>query len=338
MYLHEDGCKLLCIPENVCIQDHYLHEIIISEGHSLVAHLGLSKTLAYLRNHVWWKNIARDTRTYCESCVTCKQSKPPNQKPFGLLNSLKVATYPWELMGFNFVSPLPESSNHDGMFNSISVFIDLLTGMVHLVPSHTNYKALQVAELIFSEIYKHHGLPKNIMSDRDVIFTSNFWMHLHKLIGVNLQMSSAYHPESDGSMEHANRTITQMICNCVSPDQKDWVARLPAIEFAINSARSESTGYALFFLNSGHIPYSMIWNLPSDSEFPGVLGFADTIKTALIDVHNSILAAHVKQTRDANRHCHVSPLAAGDLVYLSTKNISLPKGLAPKFIGPYIIS
>ncbi len=133
-----------------------------------------------------------------------------------------------------------------------------------------------------------------------------------------------------------------MIRNCISPDQKDWVARLPAIEFAINSARSESTGYAPFFLNTGRVPRSMIWNSPSDSEFPGVREFAETIKTALMAAHDCILVARVKQTRDANRHRRSSPLAKGDLVYLSTKNISLPKGLArklaPKYIGPYLIS
>ncbi len=154
-------------------------------------------------------------------------------------------------MGLDFVGPLPESSNWDGSFNSISVFIDLLTGMVHLVPSRTNYKASQVTELVFSEVYKHHGLLKNIVSDRDVIFTSNFWRHLHKLIGVNLHMSSMYHPKSDGSTECANRMITQMIRNCISLDQKDWVSRLPAIKFAINSACSDSTRYSPFSLNTG---------------------------------------------------------------------------------------
>ncbi len=86
----------------------------------------------------------------------------------------------------------------------------------------------------------------------------------------------------------------------------------------------------------------MIWNSPTDTEFPGIRKFAETIKTALMGAHDSILAACVKQTRDANRHCCISLLALDDLVYLSTKNISLPKGLArklaPKFIGPYTIS
>ena len=83
--------------------------------------------------------------------------------------------------------------------------------MVHLVPSQINYNALQLAELMFEHIYKMHGPLKNIISDRDVLFTSEFWSQLHQLIGTKLQMSSAYHPQLDGSTERANHTVTQML-------------------------------------------------------------------------------------------------------------------------------
>lgn len=84
---------------------------------------------------------------------------------------------------------MPESKNQDGVFDSITVVIDLLTAMVHLVPSRINYNACQISELVFDEIYKLHGLPKYIVSDRDVIFTSTFWSNLHKLVGTKLRMS-----------------------------------------------------------------------------------------------------------------------------------------------------
>ena len=104
----------------------------------------------------------------------------------------------------DFVGPLPESGNRDGLFDLITVVICLLTPMVHLIPSCTNYNAPQLAELIFEHVYKLHGFPRNIISDRDVLFTSTFWKQLHCLIGTKLRMSSAYHPQSDGSTERAN--------------------------------------------------------------------------------------------------------------------------------------
>lgn len=160
--------------------------MIISEAHSLLAHLGVNKTLSYLRDHVRWK---------------------------------------------------------------------------------TMYKARDIAELMFEAVYKYHGLPRAVVSDRDVLFTSRFWERLHALVGTKLKMSSAYHPQTDGSTERANRTVTQMLRQCIDAKQKDWVSKLPAIEFAINSARSESTGYAPFFLNTGMMPRSMIWRASGDSAF-----------------------------------------------------------------------
>ena len=235
VYLKQREKKVLCIPK-ITIQGHNAREVVISEAHSMLAHLGANKTLDYLRDHFWWKEMVSDVQAFCETCHTCKTSKPNNQKPYGLLNPLSTPSYPWESIGMDFVGPLPESGNRDGFFDSITVVICLLTSMVHLVPSRTNYNASQLAELMFEHVYKLHGLPKNIISDRDVLFTSTFWKQLHRLIGTKLRLSSAYHPQSDGSTERANRTITQMLRQCVHPNQKDWVAKLPAIEFAINSA------------------------------------------------------------------------------------------------------
>ena len=103
-------------------------------------------------------------------------------------------------------------------------------------------------------------------------------------------MSSAYHPESDGSTERANRTVTQMLRQCISPNQRDWVSKLPAIEFAINLSGSESTGYAPFFLNTGRMPRSLIWDHASDTEYPGVRAYAQRVKYAVMAAHDSILA------------------------------------------------
>ncbi|KAJ8453469.1 hypothetical protein ONZ45_g19703 [Pleurotus djamor] len=89
-------------------------------------------------------------------------------------------------------------------------------------------------------------------------------------MGTRLSMSSAYHPQTDGSTERANRTVTQMIRQCVNAEQTDWVRRLPGIEFAFNSARAESTGYSPFFLNYGRMPRAMLWDVPYRTEAKGL--------------------------------------------------------------------
>ena len=164
VYLKKKESWLLCIPK-VLINGHSAWEIVISKAHSLLAHLRASKTLDYLRDQCWWKDMVSDTKSFCEKCMTCKHSKPSNQKPYGLLNPLPIPGNPWESIGMDFVGPLPESSNKDGTYDSITIVICLLTSMVHLIPSRINYNACQLAELMFEEVYKHHGLPKNIISD-----------------------------------------------------------------------------------------------------------------------------------------------------------------------------
>ena len=238
------------------------------------------------------------------------------------------------------MGPLPESKTRLGKFDMITVVIDHLTSMVHLIPSKSNYKAKDIAELVYENVYKLHGLPSRIISDRDSLFTSTFWQVLHKLIGTELRMSSSYHPQTDGSTERANRTIGQMLRTCVDVDQKNWAIRLPAIEFALNSSRSDSTGYAPFFMNNGRLPRPMFFN--GNSEYPGVRKLAQNIKQAILNAHDSILAARVKQTKNANKKRVPSPFVANDLVYVSTQNMNIPKGRArklfPKFIGPYRIT
>ena len=347
--LTEDGFIRLKLPDRivVCIPDikigeRTLREMVIDQAHSLLAHLGAKKTLSYLREYVWWDSMVHDVTTFCASCTTCQRSKLPNQKPYGLLNPLTVPSMPWDTIGVDFVGPLPESKDRDGSYDSITVIIDLLTTMIHLVPSRTTYTAKDIAELMFAEVYKLHGLPRTIVSDRDVLFMSLFWTHLNKLMGIKQCMSSAYHPETDGSTEHANRTIGQMLRSCIGPTQKDWVSKLPAIEFAINLARSESTGYSPFFLNTGRMPRAMIWDAPGNDEYPSVKAYAQRMKLALTAAHDALLTARVKQTVQANKRRRTCPFVVGDLVYISTKNISFPKGtarkLVPKFVGPYMIS
>ena len=214
--------------------------------------------------------------------------------------------------------------------------------MVHLVLSCITYTAREVAELVFVEVYKYHGLPKSIVSNQDVLFTSTFWTHLQKLIGVDQRMSSAFHPQSDGSTERANRIVRQMLCSCIGSNQHNWVARLPSIEFTINSARSESTGYSPFFLNTGRRPRTFVWNDALVDKYPSVQIFAQKMKQAIMTAHNAILETRVEQTRTANRKWQLAPFQTGDLAYISTKNISLPRGqaqkLVSKFIGPYWIN
>jgi hypothetical protein len=225
-------------------------------------------------------------------------------------------------------------------YDYLLVVICRLTSLVHLIPTTTSMKATEVAWLFLKDIVRLHGLPETIVSDRDSKFISKFWHELHCLMGVKLLMSMAYHPQTDVMGERAIRGVTQVLRGIVTHDQTDWVDRLPMAEFAINSCVNDSTGFAPFELTYGAMP--RIFHKTIITPFLRVKSFADKALTNLAIAHDSIIANRTFQTHYANKHRSAEePLKEGNLVYLSTKNLNLPKHWARKlmliFIGPYPI-
>ena len=119
-------------------------------------------------------------------------------------------------IGIDFVGLLPKLINRDGQFDSITVVINLLTAMVHLVLLRTTYSAKEIAKLVFSEVYCHHSLPRAIVSNQDMLLITVFWTHLNKLLGMKLWMLSVYHPQFDSSTKCANEIVMQMLQQCMS--------------------------------------------------------------------------------------------------------------------------
>lgn len=152
-------------------------------------------------------------------------------------------------------------------------------------------------------------------------------------------MSTSFHPQTDGLSECTIRSVTQILRSMVDPNQRNWVDQIPMTEFAVNSAISSTMGFTPFELNIGYMP-RMIHDLPSTSPFRGVDDFVKQAVANLDMAHDAMIASHVRQTTQANRHRQDgTSYRVGELVYLSTKNLALPKGRARKlmlrYIGPY---
>jgi hypothetical protein len=125
-----------------------------------------------------------------KSCPTYQLVKPEHIATPSLLQPLPIPIAAWSSIGMNFISGLPKS---DGK-NIIMVVVDRLTKYSHFIPLSHPYTVTDVAQAFFDNIYKLHGLLTSIVSDRDPVFTSSFWQELMKLLGITLNMSSAYHP------------------------------------------------------------------------------------------------------------------------------------------------
>lgn len=328
------GDKVLCLPFGK-LKQRSLRERVIDEAHRLLGHMGAQKTIEYVRRWFWWPRMSKDIEMFCISCGACQMSKSSNALPAGLLHTLPIPMFPWESMGIDFVGPFPDAKG----FNYLIVVICRLTSMVHLIPCNVTDSASRVAEYYLRDVVRLHGIPSSIVSDRDSKFTSVFWKEVHRLLGTSLLMSTSFHPQTDGATERSIRNVTQILRALVEPHQCDWVDRLPMVEFAINSSVNSSTGFAPFELNYGYVPRMAKWD-KEPSKFPGLQAFAERARLNLEQAHDALLQARVSATYHANKRRKDAPaFDVGDLVYLSTRNLTLPKNrarkLAPKFIGPY---
>ncbi|GMI63339.1 hypothetical protein HRI_000003200 [Hibiscus trionum] len=137
----------------------------------------------------------------------------------------------------DFVSGLPLSPSEK---NFVWVIVDRLTKCAHFLHVHTTYTLDKLAELYIAEIVRLHGVPKSIVSDRDLRFTSRFWVCLHQALGARLNFSSSYHPQTDGQSERVIQVLEDMLRCCVIEFQESWEKHLPLVEFAYNNSYQAS--------------------------------------------------------------------------------------------------
>ena len=167
--------------------------------------------------------------------------------------SLEIPERRWRSIACDFIVKLPKTRNG---FDCITTYIDRLSRRVHFIASRETDTAFDAAKAFFSCIFKLHGLPDSIVSDRDPKFTSNFWKSLMKLCGVELKMSTSRHPQTDGSSEIMNRMVENYLRIYFNYHQDNWDELLPGAEFAYNSAVTEDLGMSPFELDLGWIPKS----------------------------------------------------------------------------------
>jgi hypothetical protein len=315
---------------------HSIISSILHEHHDtpLGGHLGVDKTLEVVSRFFYWPNMKKTIHDYVTSCHACQMVKPSHQRTPGLLQPLPIPSMPWESISMDLITSLPPTANrHDAIFT----IVDRFSKMCHFIPTTSNVDAPGLASLFITHIMKLHGLPKSIISDRDPRFTGHFWKALHSSLGTHLSFSTAYHPQTDGQSERANRTIEQMLRPFVQSNQQAWDEFLPLLEFAYNNSISPSTGFTPFFLNYGHHPLLPTSFLVGTSN-PHASSRLQLIQDSLIAAHNSITKAQERQRHYANKTRRDVAYSIGDMVRLSTEDINLehiypsPK-FKPRFLG-----
>ncbi|GJS62848.1 RNA-directed DNA polymerase [Tanacetum coccineum] len=194
----------------------------------LAGHLGIDKTTHLLRANFFWPKLARDVEHFIRRCLPCHRAKS-QLSPHGLYMPLPVPLAPWEDVSLDFITGLPRTQHHK---DSVMVVVDRFSKMAHFVACHTTYDAVQVANLYFKEIVRLHGVPKTMVSDRDVKFLSHFLLTLWQKLGTKLKFSTSSHPQTDGQTEVTNRALRFNTSLPLSRTMKQWEELLPRAEFA----------------------------------------------------------------------------------------------------------
>ncbi|GKE14720.1 putative reverse transcriptase domain-containing protein, partial [Tanacetum coccineum] len=183
-----------------------LRTVIMHESHKskYSIHPGSDKMYQDMKKLYWWPNMKADIATYVSKCLTCAKVKAEHQRPSGLLVQPKIPEWKWDNITMDFVTKLPKTSQG---YDTIWVIVDRLTKSAIFTPIRETDPLDKLARLYLKEVVTRHGIPVSIICDRDPRFASNFWRSLQNALGTNLDMSTAYHPQTDGQSERTIQTL-----------------------------------------------------------------------------------------------------------------------------------
>jgi hypothetical protein len=304
-----------------------------AEGHE-----GVQRTLHRLRRDFHFPNMKQVVQDYVRECSTCQRHKSEHLHPAGLLLPLPIPQGVWTDVALDFVEALPRVRGK----SVILTVVDRFSKYCHFIPLAHPYSAESVAQAFFGEIVRLHGVPQSMVSDRDVVFTSKFWRELMRLMGTDLHMTSAFHPQSDGQSESANRVII-MYLRCLTGDRpKQWLQWLPWAEYVFNTAYQSSLRDTPFRIVYGRDPPSIRSYEPGDTRVAAVARTMEERAEFLADVRHRLEQAQAVQKKYYDQGHRNVKYQVGEWVLLRLRHrapASLPTDgagkLKPRFYGPY---
>ncbi|GJY35951.1 putative reverse transcriptase domain-containing protein [Tanacetum coccineum] len=281
-----------------------------------------------------------DIATYVSKCLTCTKVKAEHQNPSGLLQQPEIPVWKWERITMDFITKLPRTPSG---YDSIWVIVDRLTKSAYFILINEKYKMEKLTQLYLKEIVCRHRVPVSIISDRDPRFASRFWRSLQKSLGMNLDMSTAYHLKTDGQSERTIQTLEDMLRACVIDFGSGWDKHLHLAEFSYNNSYHASIKAAPFkALYERKCRSPVCWSEVGDAQLTGPEMIRETTEM-IVQIKNRLLAARSRQKSYADVRRKPLEFEVGDKVMLK---VSLWKGVvrfrkrgkvSPHYIGPFKI-
>ncbi|GMF53574.1 unnamed protein product [Phytophthora fragariaefolia] len=278
----------------------------------------------------------------------CRRNKPRLAKRLGLMEPLQIPDERWRSISMDYITDLPDTKcGH----NSIWVVVDRLTKRTHFIATTKKVSAQEVATLFVDNLWRLHGMPQYIVSDRDTKFISGFWNQVFQSVGTKLKMTVAYRAQGDGQTERTNRTLEEYLRCFVSPRQDDWDVHLANAEFAINAAVNSSIKMSPFEADIGYVSHNPLAAVAEssrrglrNSQRQGVK-FTEHQAAILRQCQDALEEAHARMADIYDHGRQEQEFEVGSQVYLSTNNLDTAhtgfpnsRKLGPKWIGPYSVT
>ena len=298
-------------------------------------HPGRAKTLELISRNYWWPSMTKYVHDYVDGCDRCKQTKVLPSRPTGPLQPNEVPEGPWQTITCDLIVDLPKSEGCDSIF----VVVDRFSKQAHFIPTTKDVDSKGISELFLKNVWKHHGTPKKVISDRGTQFISKFMGQMSKRLGTKWSASTSYHPRTDGQTERVNQEVEQYLRMFTSYRQNDWVSWLPIAEFSHNNAVTV-TGHSPFKVLYGYNPDFTI-HPNSMSVIPAADERVDQMKEARDDAENTLKMVNERMKRFYDKGVKEAPqYKIGDKVWLDAKNLKQRRPsqkLSDRRLGPFEI-
>jgi transposase InsO family protein len=290
---------------------------------STSGHPGRDATIALIARQFFWPNLTTDTRRFIRNCDVCGRTTIWREKRRGLLKPLPVPDRVWQEISVDFITDLPLSHGA----TMLCVITDRLSKGTILFEVLTSQQGAEgFANLFLKHYVKTHWLPRAIVSDRGSQFVNAFWTRVCKILKIDRRLSSAYHPETDGSTERRNQEIEAFLRCFVTYSQDNWVDLLPIAQISLDNRLNSATGLTPFFLTHGY-NVELIDLVPPPTANPkSPLQKADDLVAKLKDAQEwaqvSMVISQQQQQDYANqRRAPAEAFKVGDDVWLNLKNV-----------------
>jgi len=226
-----------------------------------------------IKKNYWWPGVCNDVRKYVQGYQECQQNKVQHMRKAAPLHPLFTPKTLWEEISIDVIGPLPRSEDKD----AILVIVDRFSKMIRLVVTKTSISLSEVARIYQDDIWKIHGIPKKIISDRGPQFASTFMEELYKALGIKRAMSMAYHPQTDGQMERINQEVKVFLRHYINYRQDNWTKWLATAEFQYNDKEHIATGHSPFYVNYRRHPWK--GNLTVETEIQSLENLLKKMET-----------------------------------------------------------